>query len=400
MPRPSPRVRIYPLPKFARERDAMEREKFNFVGPHPVGRIAFEPDDTAVLDRPELARWIEVMSLDVERAIDSGCASFRMKLKPSLFPFVPPQSVVEIFYGDRLVLLGRIDAVRINKSKTGSELEVGGRDLTADLVDCTPNVEVSEWADIPIEDLARELASPYRISVIPPNPAFPVPSIFHFKIGAGETCWAAIERACRIRAVLAFSTPEGHLRIERPVSDERTEFTATLTNWESAELEINDADRFQFYGVSSQQSGSETIGGDATMLVEASSLDFGVKRNRRLTVLCESAAGFDDAATRAQWEATFRAARSRQLRLTVVGWENSNGATVSGADELWRLNTMVYVEVFGVKEALLLGGIAFRYGAGGVTTELSLMRPDAFIPQPEVSSDDPFATAFENEEEP
>jgi prophage tail gpP-like protein len=90
---------------------------------------------------------------------------------------------------------------------------------------------------------------------------------------------------------------------------------------------------------------------------------------------------------RAQWEATVRAARAVSVQVTVQGWRQGNG-------ELWPVNALVNVDLPWLRLSgdMLISELTHTLDESGTRTQLTLRRPDAFIPQPATPADaDPLA---------
>lgn len=293
-----------------------------------------------------------------------------------------PQDSVEVVAAGEVLLTGRVDALEAEFDKSGgTQLRIGGRDRAADMVDCSATNKPGEWSNVELRDLARELAAPFGLLV--KVAAGDIPRLPMFKLQESETAWSALERACRMRGLLCFSDAFGDLTIEPPAAGgvDGGGRIAQGENLNSAQLAVNDADRFSVYTVRGQQPGTSTAFADAAVLVEGNALDAGVRRFRPLIVLAESAVSPADAETRAQWEATVRATRAHRLVVKVPGWRRPLSARP------WALNTLVPVDipVFGVFAELLIVQTTFRRTRReGSTTELVLARPDAFRPQPQL----------------
>jgi prophage tail gpP-like protein len=98
-------------------------------------------------------------------------------------------------------------------------------------------------------------------------------------------------------------------------------------------------------------------------------------------VLAEGAVTASDAEQRAQWEATIRATRAHRLTVTVPGWRRPQSSRA------WAINTLAPVEIpaLGISAELLIVQTTMRRARReGSTTELVLVRPDAFAPQPQL----------------
>lgn len=356
--------------------------------------------------------------LTIDRAIDAACGAFSITIASAeqlavrdadrrltaatrarasdpeagtLFrlPFGPQDEVTVSALGE-VLLTGRVDAVEAGfDPSTGTTLQLGGRDRAADLVDCSASNLPGEWFNVDLRDLARELAAPFGRTVTFGTSAGG--RLTSFKLQESETAWAAIERACRLRGLLCFSDALGNLVVEAPGAG-GTDGAGRIgqgENLKAAHLSLNDAERFSIYTVRGQRPGTPQAFGDAAVLVEGNALDAGVRRFRPLVVLAESAVSPADAETRAQWEATVRATRSHRLVCTVPGWKRPLSSRP------WRLNTLcpVVIPALGIVAELLIVQTTFkRSKREGSSTDLVLVRPDAYTPAPQLDdSTDPLA---------
>lgn len=357
-------------------------------------------------------------SLTIDRAIDAACGSFALTVSSpeqlgvrdadrrltaatraqaldpnagTLFrlPFGPQDEVTVSALGE-VMLTGRVDALEGGfDPRSGTTLQLGGRDRSADLVDCSARNLPGEWFNVDLRDLARELAAPFGRTVT--FGSSPGARLTAFKLQESETAWAAIERACRLRGLLCFSDALGNLVVEAPGAggSDGNGRIAQGENLKAAQLSLNDAERFSVYTVRGQRPGTAQAYGDAAVLVEGNALDAGVRRFRPLVVLAESAVSPADAQTRAQWEATVRATRAHRLVCSVPGWRRPLSSRP------WRLNTLcpVVIPALGIVAELLIVQTTFkRSKREGSSTDLVLVRPDAYTPVPELeASADPLA---------
>ena len=240
------------------------------------------------------------------------------------------------------LISGYIDVVSPHYSADEHGINISGRDRTGDLVDCSADVEPGEWHDIGIDALVANLTRPFGIRVYPDSGLDLGAKFARFRIQAGETAWAAIERATRARALLAVATPDGHFGLTRARTragadsppavilggDKATPVKATGT-FEAQE-------RYRNYRILAQQGGEAGTAEDRAHVV-AIAEDTEVKRYRPLTIVAGDQ--LDNAAALAQvrWEANVRRGRARRASYTIAGWRDDRG-------RLWRPNTIVKVK--------------------------------------------------------
>jgi prophage tail gpP-like protein len=116
--------------------------------------------------------------------------------------------------------------------------------------------------------------------------------------------------------------------------------------------------------------------------VQASAKDVSVTRPGRV-LLIRPDKGYNaaEAKRRADWEARIRAAKSEVVSVTVQGWRQPNG-------KLWRPNMLSWVQaprMIGVDGDMLISQVEFSVGESGTITQLHLVRPDAFTPEPQAA---------------
>jgi prophage tail gpP-like protein len=281
------------------------------------------------------------------------------------------------------VISGYIDDVAPSYTTDEHTIRVSGRDRTGDLVDCSAINEPGEWHDIDLADLVEALASPFGIAVT--ARADTGPRFTRFAIEQGETAFEAIDRACRMRAVLATSDVSGGLVLTRSA---RTRMPVTLekgVNVLAGSGAFSMRDRFSRYIVKGQRPGADLLPADMIAHPRGEARDSGVTRYRPLMLVAEDISSDVTIADRATWEANVRAARSRQPRLTVQGWRAGRNGP------LWWPNSLVHVrdDWIGLDRDMLITGVRFSKSAeGGTTTDLSLMLPGAFekLAEPDASS--------------
>ena len=108
-------------------------------------------------------------------------------------------------------------------------------------------------------------------------------------------------------------------------------------------------------------------------------IDEAVNLYRPLIIIPDGQSDAKMSQTRANYEASIRAAKSSAVKVTVIGWRQRDG-------KLWDVNLEIPVKIptFGLDETLLI--VDFYYSlddSGGEIVSLNLMRKDAFLKMPE-----------------
>src|SRR6185312_3067352 len=180
--------------------------------------------------------------------------------------------------------------------------------------------------------------------------------------------------------VLVVSDGAGGIVITGPGSSRATALVEGV-NIKEVSVDYDASSRFHQYLISSQPPGTDDAYGEATR-VQAQAIDADVARTNRV-LLIRPDKGYDAATARrrADWEARIRAAKSSTPVITVQGWEQSSDGTP------WKLNALTRVQapqLLGIDGDMLISQVEFTVDdQGGQVTVLTVVRPDAFTPEPE-----------------
>ncbi len=347
----------------------------------------------------------------VTRNLNAAAGSFELTVSDRLPWPIRPSDRVEIRLGGELVMTGAVDALQAESGAQQHRVQVSGRDLTAVLIDSSAMNDPGEWFGMPLERLAEEIANPFGVEIVDELGGVDRPLVFdHFKLQPSESAWNAIERACRVRGVLAHADEKGRLVLVRAgaagaADTELREGTSDdpVTGLRPGNLirtviRYTHADRFNLYVVRGQGQGSDDGWGEDIALMEGRAFDPEIPAGRQLLVLAEGAVTFQDAQDRAQWEATQRASKGSTVTSTVAGWKQTAGQFAN----LWRVNLRLAIKVASLQlnSELLVEQVAFsRSQREGSLTVLRLVRADAFQPKPIVALEEqPFNELLGGEE--
>lgn len=348
------------------------------TGADVVGAGAVVFDDVVVeLEGVPYRNW---ETIRIGRELNSGSGTF--ELRATLTHPFPAKAGVEakIRLGPHVAATGYVDSLRLELTADGHVLSISGRDRTSDLVDCSAPPELGTLSQVFLDEIATRIAKPYGVEVqtIETGPIFPT-----FTANQGDTAWAAIERAARLRGKLCYPTADGRLRIDR--AGQTRARTSIREGYADLALAWSTLERYRLYVVRGQNRGSDNGWGASVAAVEARVEDSKFTRPRTLVVVAESAVDPATAQERAEWERTVRIARSASITATLRGWrQGTNGP-------LWELNQLVevYVSRWRFRDLLLVDGLEFTRGDDGTRTTLRLVRPNAYLREPG-NKPDPF----------
>jgi prophage tail gpP-like protein len=281
------------------------------------------------------------------------------------------------------VITGYVDRRSLSYGAEEHQLSVGGRDRTGALVDCSAVLSKWEFLNVSVLALAQHLAKPFGIPVRLQPGLAPQKPIVKLTVDPGDTAFDALERACRIAGVLPVSDGLGGLVLTRAGSARATTALVEGQNILGASVDYDASRRFRRYVVMGQHQGSDDWSGAGAAGVKGEAQDANVRRGARVCLVRpEGAVTPEHARRRAEWEAKVRAARADAVTVTVQGWKQADGS-------LWPLNALVPLRspMLGIDGELLIAQVTNGIDDGGGTvTTLSLARPDAFIPEPVIST--------------
>lgn len=346
------------------------------------------PELVEVLVRGKLlSGW---KSVQLTMALDALCTAFEI-VSPVRSPYpIAPDDPIEIYASGDLMLRGHVEAIERSIGERAARVKLSGRDNTADLIDCSAQSSTGEWKNVTLSALVRALCDPYEIGVEDMTRKLDPFEIFHLR--PGDTAFSAIDRACRLRGVLAYSDSASSLILREPGLDRADCDLVEGENLSSGEFVVDMSQRFYSYQVLGQQPGIQNNFAGAA-LVKGEAKDLGVRTKRSLIVIAESVVNNQTATERAQWEAINRAANAEHLDVTIPGWRQRGDG---GRPRPWAINELVncLVPSIDIQRDLLMRRISFQQDDGAESTEAQLVRADAFTMKPDVDPEDDMAAGW------
>lgn len=319
--------------------------------------------------------------IEVKRALDAVAGAFSLELTEKWVgqdnPWaIQPGDECRLTLGGQTIITGHVDSLALGYDKSGHAISLTGRDRTGDMVDCSAMNEPDQWTNITLLKLAQKLATPFGVSVTADSDtgaAFEMAKLEH-----GETAWAALERHCRQRGLLAISDAKGGIVLSQPGTRRAAVSLVQGENILSASGDIDYGDRFSQYTVKGQHDGAgDEWDAESSAHIQGAATDAAVKRYRPLLVVADGVTNNASAKTRAAWESTVRAGRSIKATVTVQGWLQQPGGA------LWDVNMLVPVRSSWLRMngVMLIKAVTFTLDNGGGTiTQLDLTSPSAWRP--------------------
>lgn len=290
----------------------------------------------------------------------------------------------ELFIDDQLVISGYVDQRSIFYNANEHTLSLSGRDKTGTLVDCSPALTKWDFANISALTLAKRIAEPFGIAVSLQAGLAAPRNAAKLTADPGDSAFEIIERACRIAGLLPVADGSGGLVLTRAGSSKATTALVEGENILAASITYEANARARRYVVLGQHQGTDDFVGTGPAGVKGEATDLNVLRSERVIVIrAEGNVTKEQAKSRAQWEAKARAARAAQAQVTVQGWTQGDGS-------LWPVNARVAIRspLLGIDGEMLITQVEYAVDdSAGTTTQLSLKRPDAYLPEAVIPKD-------------
>ena len=288
----------------------------------------------------------------------------------------------ELTLRGQTLITGYVDNRSIDFDASSHTFRVAGRDKAGDLVDCSAWVDGGktwQFTGQPVDRIVAALAKPSGVSVRFANGVrAPKPQAI-FSIEPGETAFAAIDRLCKLSALLPISDGRGGLILTRAGNEDAAADLVVGQNVLAASMSADHTGRFRTYIGGGQHAGSDFFNGEQAAAVKARATDEAARAGRLMFIRPDGNVNGGSLQERVNWEAIVRAARATTFVCTVQDWSQSAGGT------LWPINARARLQAafFQADAELLITEATYSLDdSGGTTTRLTLMREDAFTPDP------------------
>jgi len=342
-------------------------------------------------------KWEGWQKADVTRSMDAVFAEASLTLTkgwPNKYgadiPPIKRGQLCSLSLEGETVITGYVNDHDLTTDKEGFDLKISIRDKTALLFKSAVLRKPATWINQSAAQIISDICQPFGIKVInqAATPATLKP-FKNFKVASGETARRAIERLCRMRALLFFADRFGNLVLTTAAFARRSQAILkhgidgnVLSSRNHASLN----ERNSQYIVRSQSPGDNWGSPDHTKRT-ATATDHGVTLYCPRIIIAEEPEGEVSLRELAVTTAAINAARSHELDYTLAGWTEGQGLP------LWDINTLVPVQdVLGDINATKLIKRCFYSVSEEVAAEttLTVVAPEAYslIAEPEKEEDD------------
>lgn len=326
--------------------------------------------------------WTEIK---IKKSLKTISSSFELTLidkwaEEQVAWQVAPNDECILKIGDETIITGYIDSVNPSFSASQRSVTVSGRDKACDLVDCSAVHTNPSWTNIDFERFAKILCDPFSVKVSKQS-GLSLKTIQAVRINNGDTVFEVLDKQAKMLGVLLINDGKGGILITRAGTERAATRLVQGVNILSASASFDSKERFSKYIVKSQNGGYDEEVPSVDFSISAVSTDPNVKRYRPLSIQAEGIATAALAKLRASWEATFRAAKSSKISVSVYGWRQASGM-------VWEMNKIVGLNsgYLGINQDFLISGVSFSKGSQGTTTTLELERPETYTPDPTIKT--------------
>lgn len=303
---------------------------------------------------------------------------------------------VQIVAGTSDVLLtGFVERLGVRQDAGAHEIRIGGRDITADLIDSTLRTKVFN-GPIGFQQLVTNVLREQGLSSIRVvNEAGQLKEISGSELVSGEigeSAFAFLERYARRVQVILTTNEDGNVLIMRAGAIESgvgliREDNSPLTNVLASSVEVNVAGRFGSYACQGQlaPAGADFDGSTNEATAQSGTArDRNIRSTRFFEFEAETAMDSDACGDRAKLEGNVRRAKSLDYQ-----------ATVQGVPAQLKLNRRIRVrdDFCNINDTLLITDVEHRFDLGGTTTTVGCTYRDAFTLEEELE----LATAARSE---
>ncbi len=325
-----------------------------------------------IMGSAEYTQWSEVTIAD---HMDRGCMSLALTAIPGGKAPIPPlQGACKVQIGEDLVLTGYLYGQRRTLSRPVS---VVGMSKTFELVRGV-HMGPTEFRNLTVYDVAVQIALSSVPGVVMSDASQDQRLRDPFVISPGERRWAALERLCRLAALVPTCDEYGQVWLTRAGVGEAHDTLEEGVNLlpESA-ADYDTTELASHYVCKAQRRGSAMTYAAAVTDIEGIASCDAAARECYAMIQCETATDPAGAEQRSAWEAAYRLAKACKFPVAVQGWRQSDGS-------LWPKNKLVWLRspTLGVDAQLLICGRTFTFGKAGARTTLEVVPPAAYAPEP------------------
>jgi prophage tail gpP-like protein len=265
------------------------------------------------------------------------------------------------------VLTGIIDKMPVMYGKNYNRMDIGARDKTCDLVDCSFNFVPNEWKKQTVENIIKNLCNPFSVSVSVEDivRAETNIKIDTYKANEGQSVFEDIAELCRDYAILPVVYGDGKITLTK-VTSNRSSNDGIIqgVNVEACYSMNDNENRYSDYIIKGQGIGNDNKELNDYISCSGKFSDPVISRVRPMIIFADLPTTLGGCQKRAKWEARIHAGLSRAIEYQIPGWVQSN-------NKIWEINSLVPVQDSNLKEDATKLVLSIRYHFERSTGEIS-----------------------------
>jgi prophage tail gpP-like protein len=341
------------------------------------------PDEAAslLIGGQAHATW-EAYEIDSDLLIPADAWQFTVAAQQRALPAtVKAGAEIQVRIGTDLVLTGRIDNIKHSIRKGSHTFQLSGRDLAAQLVDCSAPIFVRKMSTL--REIITSIVRPLGINKIRLQTTATGAVREKINVEPGDTAWEVLRNAAEAEGLWPWFDPDGTLVVGGP--DYSAAPVAVLwchasgSNVESISSDENIAERFSDITVLGQTHATKAEGGKHNLKGQAKDTSISWSRPKIVvdhetdtTQLCE------ERAAKLMGDSRLK---GFELQVTVKG-HRIYAPGEPGDGLLWQPGQRVRVasDLLGIDAVYFLMGRKFLRSRGyGTTTELTLKEDGVWV---------------------
>ena len=340
--------------------------------------------------------------VNIQKSLDSLVGAFNLTVtdqwtiatnrndKKKSFWALYPGDKIEILVDDKMFFTGYVDQLSSNIDATGRNISISGKEKTVDLVDCSETTDKNQFEDKSFLVIAKQVCDPFQIKALIDSGVNVGGKLKNITVNPGESFFQTLDKAARDRGLLITTNEDGNLLITKSGARVSKVGLVEGKNIKSISISVDHSNRFKTYKAYGQGADIkiESAPGSSWQSVSnnAVAIDKGITRKRTKMLSVSGSSENIDMQNRVRWEAKTRAARSETIVIETPSWTKPSDKI----NELWKVNEIVHVtaESSGIDGDYLIGTISYSQSYnGGESCTMTLIRPDAYLPEPVVEKE-------------
>ena len=328
---------------------------------------------------------------DISKSVEDICGTFSLTVINSWSemdenPQIKAGDLVEIYMYDdvkkteQIIMTGYVDIETPGFNNNGTFLNIAGRDVTCDLVDCTTVPPFNRKGLTPVDLIFELLNPPEEDGLVPFEKVglsysadlLELPQYEDYKVSADSKISDEIKKISNRYGFLAYTNENGQLTLTTKTRLESKIVLEEGVNVMSASKSYDMSKDYHRITVYSQKNDDGDTGKKNT---KSPNIDSEFPRYRPLNVIHSSDTDEKSTEDKAKWIKRSITSSSTEVRVEVVGWQSTLG-------EPYAINTAVTCKIPSIGIDLsynfMIKSLSFMMSEDGQKTRMVLVHKDVY----------------------